>query len=873
MSGVVSPRRHEPALDGIRGCAVAGVLIFHGGYLKGGYLGVDAFFVLSGFLITSLLLHEAGTRGRISLTHFWARRARRLLPALGCVLIVVAFYAAFIAKTNELNAIRWDAITTLIYGANWRQVFARVDYFALYNGPGTTAIVNSPLNHTWSLAIEEQFYVFWPIIVYLIAKGRTTAQQCRNVFNTALILAITSMVLAQILYQRDSTTRVYFGTDTRIAAILFGAMLAAWTSQHGHVRTKTARTTLELASLVSLIGLAFAWTRLDGASPALFRGGLIACGLGVTIIIAAGVHPQRSITYKILTIAPLRALGAISYGLYLWHVVIYVVVNETRTGIHGPALLALRLTITLAVSWASYQFIERPIRYGRGTQQLWQRVTPIGAIMIIVALFASTIGATSPYASAQTYTKKGGVLIVGDSTAHSIYPGLARANLKINESWAPGCRLLAGEITVKVDFNKPCEWRTTWKEALERLEPSVVVLVMGGWELFDIRDEATRKVVTPGSQQWNDAYEQVFDEALTLLASTGAKVVAPNKPCFGAQSGALTFNGRSATDVQRVEAANSAARAVLKRHPIVTSPDMFSYLCPNGKFQQDLGNVKDVRPDGVHFGTAGSKLIADWLLPQIQAAVPYLNLLRTGPLNYTSVLAYGGLNLFESQAALKRQFETLPFFKLSLNAQPFMALCDINKTLRADIQQRQPAFIIITDVGASGTACTRDATGTPVDRLSAAYYKQFRMDAQRLFAIAQDVPVIFVLPPALKSAKDRNHIDKIFGIIRDERAERDDVVISTVVHDAFGGDKWSQRQPCLDGEKTLAVCVDGTAQVHGPRGNELCPHGYGSVPGIIRGCLVYSSGAVRYSNAIAYTIGGATRDIAKSDAIATGAKP
>src|SRR6478736_573720 len=156
-TSVPTSLRHISALDGARGAAVAGVLVFHSGHLLGGYLGVDFFFVLSGFLITSLLLAESTRTGRVGLGGFWARRARRLLPALGVLIAAVVGYCLLFAKPAELTQIRGDAFATLTYVANWRQVFSHQNYFALFNAP-------SPLQHTWSLAIEEQFYVIWPLV-------------------------------------------------------------------------------------------------------------------------------------------------------------------------------------------------------------------------------------------------------------------------------------------------------------------------------------------------------------------------------------------------------------------------------------------------------------------------------------------------------------------------------------------------------------------------------------------------------------------------------------------------------------------------------------------------------------------------------------
>ena len=163
--------RHITALDGLRGAAVLAVLFFHGGHLAGGYLGVDLFFVLSGFLITSLLLAESGADGRVRLGRFWARRRRRLLPALLIMLLGVGAYAAVRRSRRSSTASAWTRLATLCYVANWRDVFAGTDYWALFSAP-------SPLDHTWSLAIEEQFYVLWPLV--FVAPARRGAAPDRR---------------------------------------------------------------------------------------------------------------------------------------------------------------------------------------------------------------------------------------------------------------------------------------------------------------------------------------------------------------------------------------------------------------------------------------------------------------------------------------------------------------------------------------------------------------------------------------------------------------------------------------------------------------------------------------------------------------------
>ncbi len=212
----------QPALDGLRAVAVIAVLLFHGGVAgaRGGFLGVDVFFVLSGYLITMLLLREQQATGRIALGAFWARRARRLLPALFFVLAAVAVYAAFLVEPQARLSLRLDGLATLGYVGNWRQLGAEGGYFA----QGATP---SPLRHTWSLSIEEQFYLVWPLVVVALLRGRRlTRSRVRRVLVVAAVAALASAVLMSVLLGGD-VSRVYYGTDTRAQSVLVGCALAA----------------------------------------------------------------------------------------------------------------------------------------------------------------------------------------------------------------------------------------------------------------------------------------------------------------------------------------------------------------------------------------------------------------------------------------------------------------------------------------------------------------------------------------------------------------------------------------------------------------------------------------------------------------------
>ncbi|RQX06450.1 acyltransferase family protein, partial [Micromonospora globispora] len=222
MSRTATPRiAYQPALDGVRALAVAAVLAFHGGVaaLPGGFLGVDAFFVLSGFLITSLLLAEHRDAGRIDLVAFWGRRVRRLLPALLLVLVVVLLVSRQLMPGTELGALRWDALAALGYVANWRMANRGGDYFAATGSP-------SPLQHTWSLGIEEQFYLVWPLLLIVLLAWAARRRRLGVALLVILVGAVGSALAAALLFAPDAVDRVYYGTDTRAVALLVGAALA-----------------------------------------------------------------------------------------------------------------------------------------------------------------------------------------------------------------------------------------------------------------------------------------------------------------------------------------------------------------------------------------------------------------------------------------------------------------------------------------------------------------------------------------------------------------------------------------------------------------------------------------------------------------------
>ncbi|HET8971505.1 MAG TPA: acyltransferase family protein [Candidatus Nanopelagicales bacterium] len=360
---------YAPGLDGVRAIAVLAVLLFHGdvSWLQGGFLGVDIFFVLSGFLITSLLLKELRLTDRVDFRRFYLHRARRLLPALGVVLVGAAVLALTIAP-DAAERLRGDIVASMFYVTNWWYVVHDLSYFEAIGRPPL-------LQHLWTLAIEEQFYLIWPLIAFGLFRwgGRM------RVASVALIAALASTVaMTWISISTDApgtadVSRIYFGTDTHAMGLLLGAAFAAvWRmDQLPHRIGAPAQRILTGVGVAGLVGvLAFVLlVRYD--TVWLYRGGFLVLAVLTLMLIAAAVHPALRFG-PALGWTPLRYLGTRSYGLYLYHWPIFLVL---RPGIDVPwdgfPVLVLRLAVTLAVAELSYRFVEVPVRRG-ALGRLWK---------------------------------------------------------------------------------------------------------------------------------------------------------------------------------------------------------------------------------------------------------------------------------------------------------------------------------------------------------------------------------------------------------------------------------------------------------------------------------------------------------------------
>src|SRR5437660_3831448 len=352
-SGFVPP---IPALDGIRAIAVIAVLLYHADLLwaPGGFLGVEVFFVLSGFLITALLWSELIASGGLGFRGFWARRARRLLPAL-FGLLIVTLAAFLIGWPHEIASIRGDVAAAFSYSSNWYLIGVHHSYFQTFGRP-------SPFGHLWSLAIEEQFYLLWPLILTLLFASIRRPKRVAGFIGGAALLSASAM---WILYSSADPSRVYYGTDTRAAGLLIGAALAVvWRPWTPGYKTRITPRMLELAAVGAGAVLVWAFVRWDEFSSFTYRPGIQIVSLASVVLVAASVHPETRL-HAILGWKPLRWIGRRSYGIYLWHWPVFVV---TRPGIDigwssGPVLV-LRLGLTMLLAELSFHYVEEPVRRG-----------------------------------------------------------------------------------------------------------------------------------------------------------------------------------------------------------------------------------------------------------------------------------------------------------------------------------------------------------------------------------------------------------------------------------------------------------------------------------------------------------------------------
>ncbi|ATF12124.1 acetyltransferase [Brevibacillus brevis X23] len=360
--------RYMPGLDGLRALAVLAVIVYHlnGNWAPGGLLGVGVFFVLSGYLITDILIAQWKKDGKIDWKDFWLRRVRRLMPALLVTIAVVMVWITLLDR-SQLAPLREEVLSTLLYVNNWWRIFHEVSYFSSFGPP-------SPFGHFWSLAVEEQFYLLWPLLLVI---GLHFSPRRWRLLGLTFGLALISALAMALLYEPGTDpSRVYYGTDTRAFALLIGAALAMiWPSRNLSVKAAPqARLLIDCFGAAGLVTIVVMIWQTDPYDSFLYRGGFVLLSVATAVVVAALVHPVSRLG-KVLGWKPLRWFGVRSYGIYLWHYPVIVltspVVNTGGTSIVRSILQVIASVVLAALSW---RFIEEPIRNG-GLGKIWMQMS------------------------------------------------------------------------------------------------------------------------------------------------------------------------------------------------------------------------------------------------------------------------------------------------------------------------------------------------------------------------------------------------------------------------------------------------------------------------------------------------------------------
>ncbi|MGE8207309.1 acyltransferase family protein [Heyndrickxia sp. NPDC080065] len=399
-----SNSRYIAGIDGLRGLAVIAVIIYHlnSQWAPGGFLGVTIFFVLSGYLITDILIAEWDKHGKINMKDFWLRRARRLLPAFFVMLIFVVAWITLFDRSFLVN-LRNNVFASLFYVSNWWFIFHEVSYFERFAPP-------SPLNHLWSLAVEEQFYIIFPL---LLIVGLRFIHKRRTLAIITILIALLSAIAMAIFYQPGTDpSRVYYGTDTRAFSLLIGASLAMLFPSRKMIPniSKKIRRRINLIGTASFIVLICSIVQIDEFNGFIYRGGMALLSIVTACLIVGIVHPVSFIG-KALSFRPLIWIGVRSYGMYLWQFPVIILSSpRIHTGEVNPTLLIFQIALIIVLSALSWYFVENPVRHGAlkirhlkdfwfGNKTLFQRW---GLAFGILLLCVAGVGLFYPSSSSKT---------------------------------------------------------------------------------------------------------------------------------------------------------------------------------------------------------------------------------------------------------------------------------------------------------------------------------------------------------------------------------------------------------------------------------------------------------------------------------------
>ena len=552
----------------------------------------------------------------------------------------IAIYALTIAKADELSQLRGDALATLAYVANWRAIFSEKSYWDLFAAP-------SPLEHTWSLSIEEQFYVLWPLLVTGVGVGLGAGRR-GLAWVTGLLLAA-SVAASVALFDGENTSRVYFGTDSRAAAILAGALFAIVLGTERVLSARVVRA-LDVLGVAAIALLGVAWFRLDGQDPRLYRGGFWLTEIGCLVIIACGTAGERSWVARALSVRPLVWAGTISYGVYLWHWPVDCVLTPERVHVGRFVLLALRLAATLALSLASYRFVEVPIR-ARGLRTSHPVLVTLASFLgafAIVALATRARAVPAPLAGslplpAPTSSAMGQpvvwatamsvdahtlppparlapgtprVLVLGDSVSAKL--GLAmrfrqdELHAFVAERGVGDCSIMESLTLTRFDprgHPSPSHGcAASWVTDVAELRPDVTFIVLGGG--FFAKMTVAGQPAFACDAPWGEAYAGRLLQLFREMGPAAGKIVMMTAPY-------PMGRWRYPHVVERVDCFNATIRRAGQAASVPVI-DVASHVCPTSDCNL-LSEGEPIRPDGLHPDGKGTEELARWTLAGILA--------------------------------------------------------------------------------------------------------------------------------------------------------------------------------------------------------------------------------------------------------------